>query len=240
MNVVKTYYNNKTINSIGVYIAVFVCFITTMSGQHIDESSIVQKLEVPAVLLITGWLINGQSIKTDIQQFAIEDIGRVETTIDDYLQYAGVASVLGYSLATKNRKHFKHLAIAGMSTMALTYGLKNITKENRPMGGSRSLPSGHTSFAFFSSAVLHRMMRENGSPWAWIAYVPATATGVLRVLRNKHWASDVLIGAGIGILSTELSYHFFNETKVDSPTSDFSSAMHFDITSTGVAISYTF
>ena len=36
----------------------------------------------------------------------------------------------------------------------------------------------------------------------------ATATGVMRILNNRHWISDVMSGAGIGILSTELGYAF--------------------------------
>ena len=37
-------------------------------------------------------------------------------------------------------------------------------------------------------------------------YGVATATGVMRVLNNRHWVSDVMSGAGIGIMSTELGY----------------------------------
>ena len=45
------------------------------------------------------------------------------------------------------------------------------------------------------------------SPWYSVAgYGVATATGVMRVLNNRHWISDVLSGAGIGIMSTELAY----------------------------------
>ena len=47
------------------------------------------------------------------------------------------------------------------------------------------------------------------SPWYSIAgYSMATVTGVSRMLNNKHWFSDVLVGAGIGILSVELGYLF--------------------------------
>ncbi len=46
------------------------------------------------------------------------------------------------------------------------------------------------------------------SPWIGIgAYSVATATGLMRMANNKHWLSDVLTGAGIGILSTELGYY---------------------------------
>ena len=45
------------------------------------------------------------------------------------------------------------------------------------------------------------------SPWVGIgAYSVATTTGLMRVVNNKHWLSDVLTGAGIGIISTELGY----------------------------------
>ena len=45
------------------------------------------------------------------------------------------------------------------------------------------------------------------SPWYSVAgYGVATATGVMRVLNNRHRISDVLSGAGIGIMSGELAY----------------------------------
>ena len=40
------------------------------------------------------------------------------------------------------------------------------------------------------------------------AYSIATATGIGRMLNNKHWLSDVMVGAGIGIMSTEIGYFF--------------------------------
>jgi len=39
-------------------------------------------------------------------------------------------------------------------------------------------------------------------------YTIATLTGFMRVLNNRHWISDVLVGAGIGILSADLGYMF--------------------------------
>ena len=45
------------------------------------------------------------------------------------------------------------------------------------------------------------------SPWISVGgYLCATATGFFRVANNRHWASDVLIGAGIGIASVKLVY----------------------------------
>lgn len=46
------------------------------------------------------------------------------------------------------------------------------------------------------------------SPWIGVgAYSMATVTGLMRMANNKHWLSDVLTGAGIGILSTEIGYY---------------------------------
>ena len=69
-----------------------------------------------------------------------------------------------------------------------------------------SFPSGHTATAFMTATMLSK---EYGhlSPWVGIgAYSVATTTGLMRVVHNKHWLSDVLTGAGIGIISTELGY----------------------------------
>lgn len=45
------------------------------------------------------------------------------------------------------------------------------------------------------------------SPWVGIgAYTCATATGLMRMANNKYWLSDVMVGAGIGIISTEIGY----------------------------------
>ena len=68
-----------------------------------------------------------------------------------------------------------------------------------------SFPSGHTAIAFASAEFL-RMEYKDVSVWYGIAgYTVATAVGGLRVYNNRHWFSDVLTGAGVGILSTQLA-----------------------------------
>ncbi len=95
-----------------------------------------------------------------------------------------------------------------MANNLITFGLKRITDEERPNGEDYSFPSGHTSNAFVMATVLHHEFIDT-SPWlAYSGYAFATTTGVLRVLNNKHWVSDVLVGAGIGILVTDLVYRF--------------------------------
>jgi hypothetical protein len=103
------------------------------------------------------------------------------------------------------------LASAGMSyaiMAGLVNGIKYSAKEMRPDGSTaNSWPSGHTATSFVGATLLHKEYGLTRSPWWSVAgYGVATATGVMRVLNNRHWISDVMSGAGIGIMSTELGY----------------------------------
>ena len=87
-------------------------------------------------------------------------------------------------------------------------GIKYTASEMRPDGSTaNSWPSGHTATSFVGATILHKEYGLTRSPWFSVAgYGVATATGVMRILNNRHWISDVLSGAGIGIMSTELGY----------------------------------
>jgi len=71
----------------------------------------------------------------------------------------------------------------------------------RDGGQYQSLPSGHTTAAFaFASA-----MASETATWTpnrrWVApagYGAATLVALARMYDDKHWASDVVLGAGIG------------------------------------------
>jgi membrane-associated phospholipid phosphatase len=72
----------------------------------------------------------------------------------------------------------------------------------------RSLPSGHTSMAFTFASVV---AEETAHHWprahrviAPLAYTAATGVGLARMYKDKHWASDIALGAAIGTLSGRL------------------------------------
>ena len=69
-----------------------------------------------------------------------------------------------------------------------------------------SFPSGHTATAFVTATILHREYGHLHPLVSIGGYTAAAATGILRIRKNRHWASDVAAGAGIGILATELGY----------------------------------
>lgn len=133
--------------------------------------------------------------------------------LDDYIQYLPAAVMLGLKIGgVKGRSSWGRMLVSdAFSTIFMVSTvniLKHATKETRPDGSNNhSFPSGHTATAFMTATMLHK---EYGyiSPWISVgAYTVATATGLLRMANNKHWLSDVMAGAGIGILTTELGYY---------------------------------
>ena len=87
-------------------------------------------------------------------------------------------------------------------------GIKYSVGRLRPDGSRHnSFPSGHTATAFMTATMLHQ---EYGwrNPWFSIGgYTAAAITGVSRVFNNRHWLSDVVAGAGIGIGAVHLGYY---------------------------------
>lgn len=132
---------------------------------------------------------------------------------DDYLQYAPAVAMLAMKAGgVEGRSSWGRMLVSdafSAGLMALTVNsLKNTIHVKRPDGSARnSFPSGHTATAFMTATMLHKEYGLTRSPWYSIgAYSVATATAVSRMMNNKHWLSDVMVGAGVGILSTEVGY----------------------------------
>jgi membrane-associated phospholipid phosphatase len=164
----------------------------------------------------------GLAVKGDKAMFRVNNkygkentqlLTNFKTGIDDYLQFFGPAMTVGLKLGGyEGRSDWPRLlASAGLSYAIMAgfvNGIKYTAKEMRPDGSTaNSWPSGHTATAFVGASLLHKEYGLTRSPWFSVAgYGMATATGVMRVLNNRHWISDVMSGAGLGILSTELGY----------------------------------
>ena len=171
-------------------------------------------------LFAAGWAIKGDKAMFRVNAKAeqggkqnIQLLTDFKTGIDDYTQFFGPAMVVGLKLGGyEGRSDWPRLlASAAMSygiMAGLVNGIKYSAKEMRPDGSTaNSWPSGHTATAFVGATLLHKEYGLTRSPWWSVAgYGVATATGVMRVLNNRHWISDVMSGAGIGIMSGELGY----------------------------------
>ncbi|MCC6234856.1 MAG: phosphatase PAP2 family protein [Verrucomicrobiales bacterium] len=96
----------------------------------------------------------------------------------------------------------------GLATaMGVTFALKYALDTDRPNGGHHSMPSGHTSISFASAEFLRK---RYGWEWGIPAYAVASWVGYSRVESDNHYPADVVVGAGIGILS---SYIFTRKHK---------------------------
>ncbi len=169
-------------------------------------------------IFVAGLIVKGEktSFRQDYNNLN-QKKGRLltnfKTHIDDYTQLVpfGVTTVLNLAGYEGRSKTVRYAVSAGLS-YAIMAGFVNSIKytaqEMRPDGSTRnSFPSGHTATAFTSATILHKEYGLTRSPWWSVGgYTMATATGVMRVLNNRHWVSDIFAGAGIGILSAELAY----------------------------------
>lgn len=172
----------------------------------------IKPLIVPAGLAISGLLVQGK-ISHQLQRRASIPYERgFYTSADNYLLYVPAALSLTLGAAGVKGKHpfGEQVLLAVISALAqggVTYILKGVTKYPRPDGSTYdSFPSGHTSSAFASATLLYE---EYGHRSVWYSvggYGVATSVGALRILNNRHWLSDVLFGAGVGIGATEVVY----------------------------------
>ncbi|MDR1562876.1 MAG: phosphatase PAP2 family protein [Dysgonamonadaceae bacterium] len=141
----------------------------------------------------------------------LRNIGR-KYPVDDYIQYVPYAGIYVPGLFGIKSEHnlIDKTLVLGASLMICTSSVqisKRLTGITRPDGSNHhSFPSGHTATAFLGAHISFREYR-NSAPWIGITgYGFAMTTGILRIMNRKHWLSDVLAGAGIGIMSVELAY----------------------------------
>lgn len=179
---------------------------------------------IPLTLItlgVLGTLDNTIIDSKEIREERNEYVPYFHHNADNYLQFAPIIAVYGLNACgIKGKNSFANrtaiLIKTEMIVAAVTFSLKKITAVPRPDSGQpTSFPSGHTAEAFAAATF---MAKEYGDQSIWYpigAYTIATGIGAMRVLNNRHWVSDVLAGAGIGILATEVAYrtHQYKWTK---------------------------
>jgi membrane-associated phospholipid phosphatase len=191
------------------------------SGQPADSSAFRgTQLIAPGVLVGSSLAIHyfaHDSWDLGIKEWA-QDIrgGAPVVPFDDYIQYAPFVMDLGLGLLGAEAKHgftdrLIETALGSMVCAALSLTCKEAFHTLRPNGYDyRSFPSGHSDTVFLG-AELVRM--EYGWGWGAGAYAIACTVGSMRIYRNWHWFSDVLFGAGIGILSAHAGQWLLSPTK---------------------------
>lgn len=112
----------------------------------------------------------------------------------------------------------RHLEVAAESMVAalsLQQLLAWSVRRERPDHDDHlSFPSGHTSWIFAATTLVVRNVHDPSDdsfhPLDTLLYAPAVFTGWERIVRNRHWTSDVACGAFLGVFVTNLIWdaHF--------------------------------
>lgn len=180
---------------------------TVAAIKNTDKISYKQFI-APAILVTSGALLLNTALNKDLQSNANRFFGEnFQTSADNYIQFAPVAQIyLGKILGFQPKNDFQHqtinIVIANAIMGTIVFATKNITNQERPdHSDNLSFPSGHTATAFTNAALLYYEYKDSNVWYASSGFLFATATGVLRIANNKHYTSDVLAGAGIGLAS---------------------------------------
>lgn len=179
--------------------------------RNFTDSKLYQMTFVGAPLIALGFIMKGEDAHFRCLRF--DYMKEFHRPFDNYTQYLPGVVMLGMkAFGVKGRSDWGRMLVSDIASAAIMGSvvntLKSTTNVMRPDGSNdHSFPSGHTALAFMTATML---AKEYGhiSPWVGVgAYTFATGTGLMRIANNKHWLSDVLTGAGIGILSTEFGYY---------------------------------
>lgn len=174
-------------------------------------SPIVRIAGIGVPLIAEGLLVKGED--KGFRQLRNHYASDFHSSFDNYLRYLPAAVLLGMKVGgVESRSSWGRMLTSDAFSTAImgaaVFSVKHIVHRTRPDGSDReSFPSGHTAAAFMTATMLNK---EYGhlSPWVGIgAYTVATGTAVMRMANNKHWFSDIITGAGIGIISTEMGYY---------------------------------
>jgi membrane-associated phospholipid phosphatase len=135
-------------------------------------------------------------------------------------------ALYGIGVAT-NRPNLKDLGWHGTEAVLLGSGITGVLKgvlgrarpdmfpDTRPsdfqfakgftVANRQSFPSGHTTTAFAAASAVTSEVNRMWPRYTWyvgpVLYTGAALVGLSRMYHNRHWASDVALGAGIGTFS---------------------------------------
>ncbi len=202
------------------YLSVLMFLSQATYGQDKDSTANVTRfapkaLIAPGLLMLSGFIANGrsqESIKNEVAEERNEHIPRFHTSVDDYLQFSPLVVAYGLdAFGIKSKTDFTNRTVILLKGEVMSFAAVTIMKRafhtKRPDGSAyTSFPSGHTTQAFAAATFLSEEYKDT-YPWMpYASYTVASSVGVLRMANNRHYISDVLVGAGIGYLSMKLAY----------------------------------
>ena len=126
-----------------------------------------------------------------------------------------IAGIVGLLTGQADLRRAGSVGVAGLvATASASRSIKRYVKRRRPDEcaprqrpnkriSARSLPSGHAASAFAAATALAAVSRSPAQ--SLVIYGTAAALAGGRVVRHRHWVSDVLAGALLGTAITLLA-----------------------------------
>jgi hypothetical protein len=149
-----------------------------------------------------GFIFNNEKMKT--------------TTLlatQSYITSAVIAALIKTITGRQRPSHFDPSHIEAEPTFHGPFYSNSRDKNGKRI--NTSFPSGHTTAAFSAATVF--ALEYKNRPWVPIlSYSAATLIGLSRITENKHWFTDVLVGAGLGFLTGRQvvnNYHRYSKLK---------------------------
>lgn len=180
-----------------------------------QRRNLLQGSIVPLSLMALGILLSDSGFEKSFNTTTCNWVGNdLDVPVDDYSRYVPIVQMYIADIAgIVARNHWfdqtKNMIISMVLTDVLTKFLKNNIYKVRPNGfNAKAFPSGYTSIAFSTGSALYEEFKDTSPLLAYSGYGFAAVTGSFRLANNKLWVSDVLVGAGLGIMMTKLVYHF--------------------------------
>jgi membrane-associated phospholipid phosphatase len=134
---------------------------------------------------------------------AAENFFKAGEVLGELGTLAGTASVVYAIGRIKDQPRVSHVGMDLIQSLfmseVLTQTLKYTTRRERPDQSSKnSFPSGHAADTFAFATALERHL---GWRYAVPAYIFASYVAISRLPANRHWFSDAVFGASVGIIA---------------------------------------
>ncbi len=162
-------------------------------------------------------------------------------TVSDLVAYSQALVPIGAAAVGLRTQNAQDLLARHFQVLSITYGTSYLLKAafwrarpflyfpevpaNRALdpGGAHSFPSSHVAIAFASAAFISTVANDYWAPGyttllTVASYSMASMSAILRIASGRHFVSDVLAGALIGVLIGWgiPTAHALSETKSDS------------------------
>lgn len=188
-------------------------------------ASLRKSLTIPGILFVVGfWSGNRKNThgfmgKRNVQKAIRKAYPDFRTHMDDYIQHLPLVVTYGLNAcgvegANSLWNRTQLLLKSEILAIGAARVIKTVSKNMRPSGvGSSSFPSGHTTQAFTAATFMHKEFGHKSIWYSIGAFGAASSVGACRILNNAHWVSDVLVGAALGVGSTNLVYMVYEKKK---------------------------